>query len=123
MTLPIIRADELRTHLRSYNLTPFLDVLEEWLRNAPTDQAIHRLAETMPHLWAGSMIQLARMAGFTEKREIHHSGHIDLREVSDTELEDMIRTRTAALQLDLMPHRTAEDATVVAEGPEGAKGP
>lgn len=126
MNQPIIRADELREHLRTYNLTPFLDVLEDWLRHAPTGPAIDKLANTMPHLWAGSLIQLARMAGFTERREIHHTGQIDLRDVSDVELENLIRTKTAALQLDLNPHRNAEDAVVVpdqrSEGTQGTKG-
>lgn len=104
----VVTADELREQLRNYDRTPFLDVLETWLRSAPSGDAIALMAGKNPAQWAGAIIGLARMAGFTERREVEHTGTINMRQMSDAEIE--LRLLDATRRMGLI-----EEAQVVPE--------
>jgi hypothetical protein len=95
---PAWNADDVRFKLRGYDRTPFLDVLQHWLENGPSVGDVEALAKKSPDKWASAVTQLARIAGFTEKTESTINHNISVTHMSDSQLEDEIKQRVAAMQ-------------------------
>ena len=94
---PLWNGDDLRTRLRQYDRTPFLTLLQQFIEQGPTDDAIAAMAEKWPDKWVGSLVQLARIAGFTEKTESTVNVNVHIADMSDSQLEDEIKREMAEL--------------------------
>lgn len=92
-------ADDLRSALRRYDRSPFLDLLAAWMECAPTVEDVLSLAAKKPDVWARSLTDLAKMGGFTEKQEVIHSHRLD--QMSDSQLEDQMRKVAASMGITL----------------------
>lgn len=87
--LPSWTADDIRSVLRTYDRSPFQDLLSSWLSAGPTLEAIRSFADKYPDRWAGAIAQLAKVAGFSERREVL-TAHFNVTELSDSQLEDQL---------------------------------
>jgi len=99
--------DELRSQLALYDRRPFLDLLAEWLECSPDPEDIKIFASKYPDRYAGAIRQLAQIGGFTEKREVSVDVHVNIRTMSDSQLEDRLKALTTQLRL---PEINVEDA-------------
>lgn len=90
--------DELRGRLRQYDRAPFLDLLSHWLENAPSADAIDKLATRSPDKYISALTQLARIAGFTEKSEATVDINVHISQMSDSQLEDYIRANMNVIE-------------------------
>jgi hypothetical protein len=104
--------DELRSQLSLYDRRPFIDLLAEWLECTPDPEDIKLFAAKYPDRYAGAIRQLAQIGGFTEKREVSVDVHVNIRTMSDSQLEDRLKALTQELKL---PEIIAEEAEVVEE--------
>lgn len=95
--------DDLRGRLRQYDRAPFLDVLHHFMQNAPTDEAVRKLAERSPEKFVAAMTQLARIAGFSEKTEATVDINVHISQMSDSQLEDYIKTNMKVIDALPMP--------------------
>lgn len=93
--------DELRSQLALYDRRPFLDLLAEWLECSPDPEAIKKFAEKYPDRYAGAIRQLAQIGGFTEKREVSVDVHMNIRHMSDSQIEDRLQDLNKALGLSM----------------------
>ena len=94
-------ADDLRSALRRYDRSPFLDLLAAWMECAPTVEDVLSLATRKPDIWVKGLTDLAKMGGFTEKQEVIHSHRLD--QMSDSQLEDQMRKIASAMGIELPP--------------------
>lgn len=94
-------ADDLRSALRRYDRSPFLDLLAAWLECAPQPEDVISLAAKKPDVWAKGLSDLAKLSGFTEKQEVIHSHRLD--QMSDSQLEDQMRKLALSMGIDLPP--------------------
>jgi hypothetical protein len=109
---PRWNGDELRAQLSLYDRKPFLDLLAEWLECSPDPEAIKAFSEKYPDRYAGAIRQLAQIGGFTEKREISVDVHVNIRQLSDSQLEDRLAALQEKLKLPLaIEHDAAEGNT------------
>jgi len=76
--------------LRQYDRAPFIDVLVEWIGCGPGPDAIADFAEKHPDKYVAAVSSLARIAGFSEKTETRVDVNIDIRRLSDSQLEDKL---------------------------------
>jgi hypothetical protein len=88
---PMFNADHLRQQLRMYDRTPFMDVLQVFLNSMPSVEAIENFADRYPDKWAQAIGQIAKTAGFTEKKELTVDLLVGIREMSDSAIEDKLR--------------------------------
>lgn len=102
---PLWTADQIRKKLRTYDRAPFLDLLGAWLECAPSPEAILEFAERWPDRYASSLLSIGRIAGFAERREISAdiTGRIQLDTMSDSQLEDTLRTLAYEMGIPLPP--------------------
>lgn len=105
--MPLWTHEEVRSLLRTYDRTPFIDLLAQWMQCAPSLSAITKLAEEKPAVYMGALRALATMAGFTERRELDVTHHVDVKKMSDSQLEDKLIEMAASLHL---PPPTSIDA-------------
>lgn len=94
---PLFDADDVRSRLRMYDRTPFLTVLQQFIQQGPTDEAIQKMAEKWPEKWVAATVQLARIAGFTEKTESTLNVNVSIGNMSDSQLEDDLNRELAEL--------------------------
>jgi hypothetical protein len=94
---PLWDADDLRIRLRQYDRTPFLSLLQQFIENGPTDDAIAKMAEKYPEKWVTALVQMGRMSGFTEKTEATVNVNVSIGQMSDSQLEDEVRREIADL--------------------------
>lgn len=106
-------ADDLRSALRRYDRSPFLDLLAAWMECAPQAEDVLALATKKPDVWVRGLSDLAKMGGFTEKQEVIHSHRLD--QMSDSQLEDQMRKLATSMGVELpkkfltIPHEDAEE--------------
>lgn len=55
---------------------------------APTAEEIQNFASQHPDRYITAMANLGKLGGFTEKQEIDHNININIRSMSDSQLED-----------------------------------
>ena len=94
-------ADQLRSALRSYDRTPFLDVLADWIECAPSIDSITRLAESHPEKFMVAVTSLSKVAGFSERRELAVDVTHNVKRMSDSQLEDRLRVLAQRLGMSL----------------------
>jgi hypothetical protein len=109
--------DELRGRLRQYDRAPFLDLLSHWLENAPSADAIEKLATRSPDKYISALTQLARIAGFTEKSEATVDINVHISQMSDSQLEDYIRANMGVIEGTLAPNGEAVGQSVQLPAP------
>lgn len=88
-SLPGWDAEDIRLALRKYNRAPFQDLLSVWLETAPDVQTLRAWARKYPDRWAMAVGQLAKVAGFSERREVTNF-QFDVAALSDSQLEDQM---------------------------------
>lgn len=98
---PLWDADQLRQRLQSYDRTPFLDILAIWMECAPTPQTIMAFADKYPDRWTKAMLDLGRLGGFAEKKEIDFNFAAQVARMSDSQLEDQLREHAYRLGIPL----------------------
>jgi hypothetical protein len=104
---PRWNGDQLRAQLSLYDRRPFLDLLAEWLECSPDPEDIKQFASKYPDRYAGAIRQLAQIGGFTEKREVSVDVHVNIRTLSDSQLEDRLKQLTGELGLAQIIDETA----------------
>jgi len=84
--------------------------------------AIKEFAETNPDKYAASLRNIATLGGFTEKMETQVDVNINIRALSDSQLEDRIKALQAATggtqiidHQDIIPPNSKTPATDVAK--------
>jgi hypothetical protein len=97
--------------LRRYDRAPFLDLLQAWLENGPDIADVKLFAAKYPDRWAQTARQLAQMAGYAERTEIEHNITLNVRSMSDSQLEDQLRK-----ELELVANPPASESEQSAEG-------
>lgn len=111
---PAFTGDELRAQLARYDRQPFIDVLSAWLQCAPTPEEVMAFAAKKPDMYIKAVGDLARMAGFTDKREVDVSVSIRLDKLSDSQLEDRAKRLLEQLQMaPVIDGEAVEDAVIV----------
>jgi hypothetical protein len=88
--------------LQRYSRQPFIDLLHHWLMQHPSPEAIAAMAELEPHRYAASLRTIASLAGYTEKTEIEHNININVREMSDSQLEDELRNAMKTIEGEVL---------------------
>lgn len=100
---PLFNAAAVHEQLQKYDRTPFIDLMVEWLRAAPSPEAIAAFAERAPGLYINALAALGRLSGFTEKTEtLINLNVIDPRKLSDADLEDRLFAMQDQLRLPPM---------------------
>jgi len=95
----MFNSQELRTRLRAYDRTPFLDVLALFLECTPDEASIRAFAERSPEKFVTSLATLGGVAGFTQKTEIHNSVNVNVSRMSDSQIEDKLDELMAELKM------------------------
>lgn len=98
---PLWDGDQLRQRLQAYDRTPFLDLLAVWMECAPTPQTIMAFADKYPDRWTKAMVDLGRLGGFAEKKEIDFNFAAQVARMSDSQLEDQLREQAYRLGIPL----------------------
>jgi hypothetical protein len=112
--LPLFDREQVVSALRGYDRRPFLDLLAVWMECAPDPEALIDFADAHPDRWASALASIGKLGGFTEKKEIEVDININVRTMSDSQLED----RLAELKQQLIEGE-AIDVTDEAEGDSG----
>lgn len=99
---------ETRTDLfRQKSQEPFVAVLDHLLGAEPTQQRLREWAHERPDLWTGAVRNIAHLAGYSERSEVHHTGILGhIHAMSDAELLH---------ELDAVRKSYAVDAEVICE--------
>ena len=99
MAAPQLDPEEIARQLNAMNRQPFRDLLARFLRCAPSDEAIERLAERNPDRYAQALAIVGRLGGFNEKLELEGTLTHNLSQLSDAEL--LARMASLQGQLDM----------------------
>jgi hypothetical protein len=67
--------------------------LAEWLECGPQPEDIQKFAAKYPDRYATAIRQVAQIAGFSEKREVSVDVTLNIRTLSDSQLEDALHKR------------------------------
>lgn len=97
--MPLFNGEDLRHRLRTYDRSPFIDLLSEWMLCSPAPGDVVAFARDKPHLYITALKNLAGMSGFAETKNIHVDGTIDITGLSDSQLEDRLLEASRALAL------------------------
>lgn len=110
------RAREVSTHLKRLSRDPFRDLLTRWLVNGPTAEQIAAQAAKYPDRWAQGAAILGRLAGFTERTEVEHSGEVHhVHHLSDAELDARIAAMDRA-KATVIEHPAQETLRALVDG-------
>ena len=111
---PAFTGDDLRKALSRYDRQPFMDVLAAWMECAPTAEEVLAFAAKKPDAYIKAVSDLARMAGYTDKREVEVNLNLKLGAMSDSQLEDRMRELANTLNMELPQIDSgADDAQVI----------
>lgn len=86
-----IKTEDIEAELHQLSRDPFRRELAKLLGNAPSDDALTRIAERNPDRWAQALAILGKLAGFSDKLEVQANVHAQLSSMSDSELEQRLR--------------------------------
>jgi hypothetical protein len=103
--------DELRTRLRAYDRTPFLDLLAVFLEASPTYDDIRKLGKAFPDRYVNALVQLSRTGGYTDKTESSINVNLNVGRMSDSMLEDQLRAMAEQLSLPVPMDQSAAGGT------------
>jgi hypothetical protein len=98
---PLWDGSQLREKLQAYNRTPFLDLLAVWMECAPTPQTIMDFADRYPDRWTKALLDLGRLGGFADRKEIDLNLQARIQNMSDSQLEDALREQAYRLGIPL----------------------
>lgn len=99
------RAEKLAL-IKELSLAPFQEKLAEVLGVSPTTEELKAFARKSPGDWGNLVRTLANLAGYSEKREVKHSGILGhVHAMSDAELQAHARAMVEADQkfIDITP--------------------
>ncbi len=99
--------EELHAHFKNLSRAPFVEILADLIKCAPTKEAVHAFAQEHPDKWVNTVRTMARLSGYHDQLEITENVNIMIQSMGDTELESTL----AALEqeiLDLPEHEYAE---------------
>jgi hypothetical protein len=88
--LPLFNREQVNSALRAYDRRPFLDLLTTWIEMGPDPEAIQDFADAHPDRWANALATIGKLGGFTEKKEIEVDFNLNIRSMSDSQLEDKL---------------------------------
>lgn len=110
--LPAWTIEDIQRALRTYDRSPFQDVLAHFADACPDADSLAKWARKYPDRWATAVSHLSRVAGFSERRELAVS-HLHPSQMSDSQLED--RLASIATFAGIAPARLLEavDAVLV----------
>lgn len=98
---PLWDGDQLRLKLQSYDRTPFIDLLALWMECAPSVQTILAFANKYPDRWTKALVDLGRLGGFAERKEIDVNFAAQVQRMSDSQLMDQIEQQAYRLGIPL----------------------
>src|SRR5262245_44528809 len=98
---PLWDADQLRQKLQSYNRVPFLDLLAIWMECMPSPQTVMAFADKYPDRWTKALVDLGRLGGFADRKEIDLNFAAQVQNMSDSQLEDALRDHAYKLGIPL----------------------
>lgn len=104
--------DDLTNKLRSYDRTPFMELLAYWMECAPNQEEIEAFARKKPDMWVKALTDLAKVSGYSDKQEVLHTYRVD--QMSDSQLEDQANELARKLGFsNLIDITPGPDKTVV----------
>lgn len=77
--------------LRQYDRVPFMDLLSVLIEMFPSEDALAEFAKKNPDRFIFGMVQLGRIAGFTDRQEVLVDLLKNVHSMSDSELADHLR--------------------------------
>ena len=95
--------DNVSVRLRNYDRTPFVDLLAIYTEMFPSAEALEAFAERFPDKYLVGLNALARTAGFTDKTEATVNVTVNVRTMSDSQLEDRLALMASELQIKRPP--------------------
>jgi hypothetical protein len=109
--------DGIEAKLRNYDRAPFMDLLAEWMHCFPEPDSLKLFADKYPDRYIQAMAHLARIAGYTDKTESSVNVNVNVRQLSDSQLEDRLKELSAnlgvrrepPLELTAIPIATADE--------------
>lgn len=79
--------NKLKEQFTLLSAEPFQDVLSVFIGNRPSNAALRAFARKSPDRWAQGVAIFARLSGYTEKKQVHHTGLLAIAHMSDAEIE------------------------------------
>ncbi len=89
---------EIAAALKAGSREPFRELLEIFLKAAPTSEEVAEVARRAPDRYVQGITMLAKLSGFHEKMRVDHT-HIvmELTQLSDAELSERLQTALGKL--------------------------
>jgi len=106
-------------HLKNYDRSPFLNLLGMYLELFPSPEALEAFAERYPDKYLMGLHVLARTAGFTDKTEATVQVNVNVRTMSDSQLEDRLARMASELGIE---HKPVIDVQAESVGNERSEG-
>ena len=88
---PRWNGDAISRQLRNYDRVPFLDLLSILIERFPTPEALSEFAEKNPDRYIFAMVQLAKIAGYSDRQELIVDLMQNVGSMSDLELAEHLR--------------------------------
>ncbi len=90
---PRLDGDQIAAALKAGSREPFRQLLEIFLKAAPTSEEVAEVARRAPDRYVQGVTMLAKLSGFHEKTQVDHT-HIvmELAGLSDAELSERLQT-------------------------------
>lgn len=88
---------------------------------APDPEAIIDFADAHPDRWANALASLGKLAGFTEKKEIALDINMNIRTLSDSQLEDRLaELKSKLIEMEATDVTDSDDAEANSGGDESS---
>lgn len=117
--LPLFNREQVNAALQAYDRRPFIDLLAAWMECAPDPEAIVDFADAHPDRWANALSSIGKLAGFTEKKEIELDINLNVRTLSDSQLEDRLAQLKSKL-IEMEATDVTDDPPADSGGDEGS---
>ena len=94
--------NEIAAALKAGSRAPFRELLEIFLKAAPTSEEVAEVARRAPDRFIQAVTMLAKLSGFHEKMQVDHTHtFMALMQLSDAELSDRLQTTLARLGVQI----------------------
>ncbi len=114
---------EIAAALKAGSREPFRELLEIFLKAAPTSEEVAEVARRAPDRYVQAVTMLAKLGGYHEKMAVDHSHThvmIELTTLSDAELSNRLQTALAKLGIPVKAGDVI-DLKTLPNGEDGAK--
>lgn len=101
-TLPLASKEDVFQELKRYSRDPFSELLAEWIKAAPDFEDVKRFAQMNPDKWVNAVHHLSSMSGYSDKRETEMNVNLNVRQMSDSQLEDQLVEIRRQLDLEVV---------------------